>query len=122
MLWHQRSSRAHLLSNGPRPPSRRTPKSLRSSALPRSTGSRPPAESRHPLATLPASQQRKKPLLLSGGHAGIWTRSEIELESSASPLDVQDALDALQASGLINLHDELVTPTRAAQRMDELEL
>lgn len=61
-------------------------------------------------------------LLLSGGHAGIWTRAEIELEVSASPLNVQDALAALQASGLVHLHDELVTPTRAAQRMDDLEL
>jgi hypothetical protein len=61
-------------------------------------------------------------LLLSGGHAGIWTRAEIELEVSASPLDVQDALVALQASGLVHLHDELVIPTRAAQRMDDLEL
>ena len=61
-------------------------------------------------------------LLLSGGHAGIWTRSEIELEVSASPLDVHDALVALQASGLVHLHGELVAPTRAAQRMDDLEL
>lgn len=61
-------------------------------------------------------------LLLSGGHAGIWTRAEIELEVSASPLKVQDALAALQASGLVHLPAELVTPTRAAQRMDDLEL
>lgn len=61
-------------------------------------------------------------LLLSGGHAGIWTRAEIELEVSANPIKVQDALATLQASGLIHLHDELVTPTRAAQRMDDLDL
>lgn len=61
-------------------------------------------------------------LLLSGGHAGIWTRSEIGLEAGAVPLDVQDALAALHAGGLVHLHGELVTPTRAAQRMDELEL
>lgn len=61
-------------------------------------------------------------LLLSGGHAGIWTRAKIELEVTASPLKVQDALAALQASGLVRLHAELVTPTRAAQRMDDLEL
>lgn len=61
-------------------------------------------------------------LLLSGGHAGIWTRSEIELELSATPLDVQDALVALQASGLVYLHGELVSSTRAARRMDELGL
>lgn len=61
-------------------------------------------------------------LLLSGGHRGVWTRAEIEAEVSASPLDVQDALVALQASGLVHLHEELVMPTRAAQRMDDLDL
>jgi hypothetical protein len=70
----------------------------------------------------PATEAAIMALLLSGGHAGIWTRAEIELEVSASPLDVQDALVALQTSGLVHLHDELVTPTRAAQRMDDLEL
>jgi hypothetical protein len=70
----------------------------------------------------PVTEAAVMGLLLSGGHAGIWTRAEIELEVSASPLDVQDALVALQASGLVHLHDELVTPTRAAQRMDDLEL
>jgi hypothetical protein len=70
----------------------------------------------------PATEAAIMALLLSGGHAGIWTRAEIELEVSASPLDVQDALVALQASGLVHLHDELVTPTRAAQRMDGLEV
>ena len=61
-------------------------------------------------------------LLLSGGHAGIWTRAEIELEVGSSPLDVQDALAALHGSGLVHLEGEFVSPTRAAQRMDELEL
>ena len=70
----------------------------------------------------PATEAAIMGLLLSGGHAGIWTRAEIELEVSASPLKVQDALAALQASGLVHLHHEMVTPTRAAQRMDDLDL
>jgi hypothetical protein len=70
----------------------------------------------------PVTEAAIMSLLLSGGHASIWTRAEIELEVSASPLNVQDALMALRASGLVHLHDELVIPTRAAQRMDELEL
>jgi hypothetical protein len=70
----------------------------------------------------PVTEAAIMSLLLSGGHASIWTRAEIELEVSASPINVQDALMALQASGLVHLHDELVIPTRAAQRMDDLEL
>lgn len=70
----------------------------------------------------PVTEAAIMALLLSGGHAGIWTRAEIELEISATPLNVQDALATLQTSGLVHLHDELVTPTRAAQRMDDLEL
>jgi hypothetical protein len=61
-------------------------------------------------------------LLLSGGHAGIWTRSEIELEVSASPLDISDALAELHGSGLLHLQGELVIASRAARRMDELEM
>lgn len=75
-----------------------------------------------PATRQPATETGIMGLLLSGGHAGIWTRSELELESSATPIDVQDALVALRTGGLIHLHGELVTPTRAAQRMDELEL
>ena len=61
-------------------------------------------------------------LLLSGGHRGPWTRSELEMEVGATALDAQDALAALQGSGLLHLQDELVMASRAAQRMDELEL
>ena len=61
-------------------------------------------------------------LLLSGGHHGPWTRAELELEVSATPLDVGDALAALQGSGLLHVQGELVMASRAAQRMDELEL
>jgi hypothetical protein len=61
-------------------------------------------------------------LLLSGGHDGPWTEAELERELSASPLQVQDALAALNGSGLVHLQDELVIASRAAQRMDQLSL
>jgi hypothetical protein len=61
-------------------------------------------------------------LLLSGGHDGPWTDTELERELSASPLQVQDALAALSGSGLVHLQDELVIVSRAAQRMDQLSL
>jgi DNA-binding HxlR family transcriptional regulator len=61
-------------------------------------------------------------LLLAHEHAGIWTQAEIERELSASPLTVKDSLATLTAAGLIHRHNELVLPTRAAQRMDELAL
>jgi len=61
-------------------------------------------------------------LLLSGGHEGPWTRAELELEVSATPLDVGDALAALHGSGLVHVQGELVIASRAARRMDELEL
>jgi Mn-dependent DtxR family transcriptional regulator len=61
-------------------------------------------------------------LLLSGEHQGPWTRSEIALELSATPLDVSDALAALHGSGLVHLQGELVIASRAARRMDELEV
>jgi hypothetical protein len=61
-------------------------------------------------------------LLLSGGHEGPWTDTELERELSASPLQVQDALAALNGSGLLHLQDGLVIASRAAQRMDRLDL
>lgn len=61
-------------------------------------------------------------LLLSGGHDGPWTDTELERELSASPLQVQDALAGLNGSGLVHLQDELVIVSRAAQRMDQLDL
>ena len=70
----------------------------------------------------PATEAAVMALLLTSSHPGIWTRAEIEREMSSSPLAVKDALSALHAGGLIHLHEELVTPTRAAQRMDELDM
>lgn len=61
-------------------------------------------------------------VLLSGGHEGPWTESELAREMGASALDVKDALAELQGAGLVHLHAELVLTSRAAQRMDRLSL
>lgn len=68
-----------------------------------------------------ATQSAIMLLLLSTEHDGPWTRTELELELSASPLDVQDAIAGLYGAGLVHLQGELVIASRAAQRMDELE-
>jgi len=61
-------------------------------------------------------------LLLATDYQGTWTRAEIERELSGSRVEVQDALAELRATGLIHVHDELVFSTRAARRMDELDM
>jgi hypothetical protein len=56
---------------------------------------------------------------------GLWSRAELEREISGisdNPLDVTDAVNDLHASGLLHLCGELVTPSRAARRMDELRI
>jgi hypothetical protein len=61
-------------------------------------------------------------VLLAGDH-GVWSRAELEREISGvrgNPGDVTDAIDTLYATGLVHLHGELVTPTRAARRMTQL--
>ena len=70
----------------------------------------------------PVTEAAIMTLLLSSGHEGPWTRTELELEVSAFPLNVQDVLAALRGSGLLHLEGELVIASRAARRMDELEL
>jgi hypothetical protein len=61
-------------------------------------------------------------VLLTGDHV-LWSRAELEREISGArgnPVDVTDAIDHLYATGLVHLHGELVTPTRAARRMTQL--
>ncbi len=60
-------------------------------------------------------------LLLSDKHAGPWTRGEVERELGYE-FGVYDALVALHGSGLLHLEGQLVIASRAAQRMDELEV
>jgi hypothetical protein len=61
-------------------------------------------------------------VLLAGEHTP-WTRSELEREISGphrNPLDVTDAIDNLYGAGLLHITGQLVTPSRAAKRMDDL--
>lgn len=60
-------------------------------------------------------------LLLSEDHHG-WTRAEVERELSSTKLAVTDALAALEGAGLVNACGELVVASRAARRMDRLEM
>ncbi len=62
-------------------------------------------------------------LLLGADHHGLWSREELIRELSASRLEAIDALARLAASGLIHeLGLDFVAATRAAQRMDDLDL
>jgi hypothetical protein len=74
--------------------------------------------------TLPAieTQRTAMMVLLSGEHEP-WTEAELEREIAGTrgdPVVVADAIRELHGAGLLNITGELVTPTRAAQKMDEL--
>jgi hypothetical protein len=61
-------------------------------------------------------------VLLSGEH-GPWTQVELQREIAGTrgdPVAVADAIRDLHGAGLLNITGELVTPSRAAQKMDEL--
>jgi hypothetical protein len=61
-------------------------------------------------------------VLLSGEHEP-WTQAELEREIAGTrgdPVAVADAIRELHGAGLLNITGELVTPTRAAQKMNEL--
>jgi hypothetical protein len=61
-------------------------------------------------------------VLLSSGHSP-WSLSELQREISGSKgdaIDITDAIDELYGAGLVHVSGGLVTPTRAARRMDEL--
>jgi hypothetical protein len=54
-----------------------------------------------------------------------WTRAELQRmigSRMCSEHDVSDAIGHLHASGLVNVTGELVTVSRPARRMDELEI
>ena len=54
-----------------------------------------------------------------------WTHAELQRmigSRMCSEDDVCDAIGHLHASGLVNVTGELITPSRAARRMDELEI
>jgi hypothetical protein len=54
---------------------------------------------------------------------GPWSRAELEREVGGmhgNPTQVVDAIGCLYAYGLVHVQGELVSPTCAARRMDEL--
>lgn len=61
-------------------------------------------------------------LLLSDDHHGLWSREELIRELSASRLEVVDALASLAAAGLMHELGDFVAVSRAARRMDQLDL
>jgi len=61
-------------------------------------------------------------MLLNDEHQLPWTRVEVEWEMGVSAITTYDALVALRAAGLVHMYGELVIVSRAARRMDELEL
>jgi hypothetical protein len=61
-------------------------------------------------------------VLLSGDHEP-YTRADLQREvagAKGDPLAVIDAFNSLYSAGLVHFTGELVTPTRAARKMDEL--
>lgn len=62
-------------------------------------------------------------LLLAEEYSGISNRADLQREiagSRGNPMAVIDALNALYGVGLVHFSGELVTPTRAAEKMWEL--
>ena len=62
-------------------------------------------------------------VLLAEEYSGIFNRADLQREVAGTrgdPRAVIDALNALYSVGLVHFTDELVTPTRAAQKMWEL--
>jgi hypothetical protein len=63
-------------------------------------------------------------LLLASDYTPL-SRAELGREVSGSeqqPVEISGALESLYAAGLINVAGELVLPSLAARRMDELQL
>lgn len=63
-------------------------------------------------------------LLLASDYTPL-SRAELQREVSGAEreqIEISGALDSLYAAGLINVSGELVIPSLAARRMDELQL
>jgi hypothetical protein len=57
------------------------------------------------------------------GERGPWSVAELEREVGSmqvGPTEVVDAISHLYANGLLHIHNDLITPTRAARHMYEL--
>jgi hypothetical protein len=67
--------------------------------------------------------QRTVMMVILLGEHDPWTRDELGREIAGTrrdPIDVADAIRELHGAGLLHITCELVTPTRAARKMDEL--
>jgi hypothetical protein len=76
-----------------------------------------------PRAVPAIETQRTVMILILLGEHEPWTHGELEREIAGTrrdPLDVADAIRELHGAGLLHITGELVTPTRAARKMDEL--
>jgi hypothetical protein len=60
---------------------------------------------------------------LRDDHDMHWSRTELEAElDHADPIAIGNALARLQEEGVVDLIDETVRASRAAKRLDELEM
>lgn len=76
-----------------------------------------------PRAVPAIETQRTVMMVILLGEHDPWTRAELEREiagTKGDPVAVADAIRELHGSGLLHITGELVTPTRAARKMDEL--
>ncbi|HEV2974933.1 MAG TPA: hypothetical protein VGX69_08025 [Solirubrobacteraceae bacterium] len=67
--------------------------------------------------------QRTVMMVLFSGEHEPWSRAELQRDIAGTRSDpdvVADAIRELHGAGLLNITGELVTPTRAARKMDEL--
>lgn len=74
--------------------------------------------------TVPAIQtQRTVMMVLLSGEHEPWSHPELRRDIAGTrgdPEAVSDAIRELHGAGLIHITGELVTPSRAARKMDEL--
>jgi hypothetical protein len=76
-----------------------------------------------PRAVLAIEAERTLMMVLLPGEHEPWSRSELEHEIAGIGGDsrpVADAIRELRGAGLLHVTGELVTPSQAARKMDEL--
>jgi hypothetical protein len=67
--------------------------------------------------------QRTVMMVVLVGEHEPWSRAELEREIAGTrgdPIAVVDAISELHGAGLLHITGELVTPSRAARKMDQL--
>jgi hypothetical protein len=76
-----------------------------------------------PRAVPAIETQRTVMMVILLGEHDPWTRAELKREiagTKGDPVAVTDAIRELHGAGLLHITGDLVTPTRAARKMDEL--